>query len=316
MLAMHPLVSVKLEGNAVAQIRTQLYSSTFWSARRPKFPLTEGHLVLRLNDPAIAFGEDSAADLLHCYGRLRRALASLRGATAAQLYMSLNWQPVGDSLGEPLAETSTPTLHVFFHWPGSTTPATTLGVPAHQRVAAEGTGELDGALRSWLDGARTSSGMSEDLPAADLPVTSAAPRPGDPAPGEDRTWEPPGWEDRPFHIEPARPGPGEPFHGGHWTAVPRFPAATLDRLDPAALVELAGTLAKMVSQSRPKFQGSTVWATDPWDAPIPAVLHLFGRQHGESPRMLPDFLASGGLDLPSPMNPHAKSSVPSPSVET
>ncbi|MDD0859278.1 hypothetical protein NHF46_19215 [Arthrobacter alpinus] len=69
--------------------------------------------MIRLNDPSIAFGPDSAADLLRCYGALRRALTELVGATGAQLYISRNWQPVGDAIGEPVAETSTPRYTPF-----------------------------------------------------------------------------------------------------------------------------------------------------------------------------------------------------------
>ncbi|MDQ0277725.1 hypothetical protein QO003_002028 [Arthrobacter silviterrae] len=297
------------------QLQTQLYSSTFWSARRPKFPLTEGHLVLRLNDPAIAFGPDSAAGLLHSYGRLRKALTAVCGATAAQLYMSLNWQPVGDAVGEPLAETSTPTLHLFFHWPGSTTAATALRLPAHQRTAAAGTEALDAELRSWLAG--TERAGQEWPVEAETPFPDPLPgrRPGDPAPGQDRSWEPPGWEDRPFHIEPVRPISGEPFRVGHWTAISRFPTPSLDRLAPASVVELAGTLQGLASHSRPAAHGCTVWATDIWDAPDPATLHLFTRRRGEADGLPRDFVAAG-LDLPRGAALDGNPGGPSPTVDT
>lgn len=288
-------------GLPLAPIRTHLYSSTFWSARRPAFPLTEGHFVLRLNDPSLAFGAASAADLLHCYAHLRRAFTAVAGATAAQLYISLNWQPVGDAVGEPLAETSTPTLHVFFAFPDSTTAASALRLPAHQRVATAGIDALDGELRAWNGG--TPSEPSPNI----HPIPGchpSGPLAGDPAPGADRSWEPEGWSERPFHIAPVGPGPGESFRGGHWTAVPRFRAASLDGAGPQALLELAGLMEKMHSHAStpcpsPPFQGVTVWATDEWNSPVPATLHLFARHHGHEPHQVADFVTGGGLDLPA-----------------
>ncbi|NVM97078.1 hypothetical protein [Arthrobacter sp. SDTb3-6] len=299
----------------MAPHRTQLHSSTFWSARRPKLPLTEGHLVLRLNDPALAFGTASAADLLNCYGRLRRALAALKGATAAQLYLALDWQPVGDAVGEPLAETSTPTLHLFFHWPGGTAPAGPLRLPAHRRMAAPGTGELDAELRGRLAGLPSSGTGATPESAVSRRALGEGPRPGDPPPGADRSWEPPGWADRPFHIEPAPPRPGEPFRGGHWTAIPRFPAPTLDRLAPAALLTLAETMQRLASHPHPGRQGLAVWATDDWGSPAPATLHIFARRHGGSSPLLAGFVAGGGLDLPVPADGQAKNDGPSPTLE-
>lgn len=294
----------------MAPIRTHLYSSTFWSARRPAFPLTEGHFVLRLNDPSIAFGPDSAADLLHCYAHLRRAFTAVAGATAAQLYISLNWQPVGDAVGEPLAETSTPTLHVFFAFPDSTTAASALRLPAHRRVASVATGALDGELRAWQAG-MPSDASTETIPGHNPP----GPLPGDPAPGRDGPWEPEAWSERPFHIAPVGPGPGEPFRAGHWTAVPRFPAASLDGAGPQALLALAGLMEKMPSHASPPFQGVTVWANDEWNSPAPAILHLFARQHGNDPQQVAGFVAAGGLDLPPSDDCQGKSCGPSFTVE-
>ncbi|MFQ4148279.1 hypothetical protein AAGW05_06230 [Arthrobacter sp. LAPM80] len=260
-------------------MREQLLASTFWGIRRPKVPLAQGHFLLRLNDPSIAFGAESAADLLRCYGHLRRAMTDLAGATAAQLYIALNWHPVGDAVGEPLPETSTPTVHAFFSWPGSTTAASALRLPAHQRVAVGNTEGLDERLRVW------GGGLVSDTP-------------GGPTPGPDRAWEPPGWADRPFHIEPVGPAPGESFRGGHWSAVARFPAATLDGTDPLSLLALAKNMTVLASHSRPPFQGVTLWVTEEWPSPVPAVIHLFARRHGEEPQQIADFVAGGGLDLP------------------
>lgn len=262
----------------MAPIRTHLYSSTFWSISRPKFPLTAGHFVIRLNDPSIALGRDSAADLLRCYGHLRRALTELAGATAAQLNIALHWQPVGDAIGEPLAETSTPTLHTFFAFPDSTTAAAALRLPAHERVAVEDTVELDEALRSWRGGAATEPAAARE---ASL--------------GEDSIQES---EDRAFQIEPVIPESGDSFRGGHWTAVPRSTNPSFDRMAPDSLVELAGIMEGLATSAVPPFQGITSWVTDEWAAAAPATIHIFARHHGDERQQVAGFVADGGLDFP------------------
>lgn len=267
----------------MSTVPEQLLVSTFWSIRRPTFPLSPGHYVIRLNHPAVAFDAESAADLLRCYGHLRQALSELMGATAAQLYASLNWNPVGDAVGEPLPDSATPTLHVFFSWPGSTTATSALRLPAHQRTIAGDTGALDRQVGGW------NGGVLIDLAAAPTATPVHHVSKGD------RSWEPPGWEDRPFHLEPAHPAPGEPFRGGHWTAVPRFTAAALEGIAPDALLELAQTMLGLASHSRPPFPGVTAWAIDQWGTPTPAVIHIFARSHGEEDTLLAAFVASEGL---------------------
>lgn len=246
--------------------------------------------MLRLNDPAIAFCDASAADLLHCYGRLRRALVSIKGAVGAQLYLALNWQPVGDAVGEPLAETSTPTVHAFFQWPGSTTAAVPLCLPAHQRVAAVGTEEVDALLRQWLaEGAPLA-------PASDAPKAAAgAARPNAALSGVPRLDEAAA-----FHVEPASARPGEQFMTGHWTASPVLAAPSLDELGPGALLELAGTVEALLSHGKPPMSGATVWATDPWtrDSSSAPFIHIFGRLHSDARHLVADFVTGGGLELP------------------
>jgi hypothetical protein len=276
MLTVHPCCADPLGGDTLAPIRTHLYSSTFWSVSRPKFPLMAGHFVIRLNDPSIAFGRESAADLLRCYGHLRHALTELAGATAAQLYMALHWQPVGNAIGEPLAETSTPTLHTFFALPDGTTAAAALRLPAHERVAVEDTVELDEALRSWRGAA---------------PSAAAGPSHG----GDSIHAA----EGRAFQIEAASPESGESFRGGHWTAVPRSVNSSFDRMAPDSLVELAGTMEGLVTGAVPPFQGITSWVTDAWASTAPATIHIFARHHGDERQQVASFVADGGLDFPS-----------------
>ncbi|MDJ0312826.1 hypothetical protein [Arthrobacter sp. H35-D1] len=291
--------------------RTQLCSSTFWTVRRPNSTLTEGHFVLRLNDPSLAFGPDSAADLLRCYGHLRGALLELGGATAAHLYCALNWQPIGDALGEPTAETSTPTLHAFFTMPGSRTAASVLALPAHQRVPETNTEELDERLRRWHGGrvaVTTQTGPDHALeqPSATEPGQSGMSE----LPGQQV-----GWESRAFHIEPATPAPGMPFRGGHWTGVPRQPVASLERTNPSALLELAQGMNILATHAQPAFAGVTVWVCDDWASPAPPTFHIFGRRHGDAPQQLAGFVTGGGLDVPLPALWRGKSDGPSPIVE-
>lgn len=295
------------------QPRSQLCSSTFWSVRRPKSTLTQGHFVLRLNDPSLAFDVESATDLLRCYGHLRSALIELRGATAAQLYLALNWQPVGDALGEPVAETSTPSLHVFFTLPGSTTAASALSRPAHVRPAAGNTEELDEQLRRWQGGKVASTPSHGKRPE---PKPEQGPEPEQPsATMHEQHRLALAWESRAFHVEPSRQPPGTPFRGGHWTGVPRQPVASLDETSPAALLELAQGMAVLASHAQPAFAGVTVWVCDDWDSAAQQTFHIFGRRHGDATHQLAAFVTGGGLNVPLPASWHGKSDGPSPIVE-
>lgn len=284
--------------------REQLLVSTFWSILRPKFALTPGHFLLRLNDASIALGNESAADLLRCYGHLRRALAQLAGATSAQLYTALDWQPVGDAIGEPLPDASTATIQVFFTWPenasgspfsASPTPAASLRLPAHQRIPVEPIDALDEQVRAWHGGRMAA------LPDQDIMRVAPNPVPGGAFADPGASLESEGWAERPFHIEPSHPGPGRPFRGGHWIAVPRFTRSPLDTLEPGELLELASTLERVATHARAPYRGTCMWALDYWQSPEPAKLHIFARQHGAEHPLLAEFVTGGGLDAaPAP----------------
>lgn len=286
--------------------REQLLTSTFWSIRRPKFPLTEGHFVVRLNDPGIAFCPESATDLLHCYGELRRALTELVDASAAQLYISRNWQPVGGAVGEPLAETSTPSLHVFCVWPGSPTPATALARPAHQRAAVQQTQDVDDALRTWL--ASSTEALPEARPSEPLPQDSVAPA----APELTAGLAPEGWANLAFHVEPAPTRPGEEFRTGHWRAAPRSPVESVDQMSTAAILELVQGIEDLAWHSSPRHVGMSVWATDHWGAST--SIDIFAREHGNDGQ-LAAFVDASGLDLPLAERTVGTSPSPSPTLE-
>lgn len=281
----------------------QLLTSTFWSIRRPKFPLTAGHFVIRLNDPALAFDPESAADLLHCYGQLRRALTELGGATAAQLYISRNWQPVGDAVGEPLAETSTPSLHAFIVFPGSPTPATALTRPAHLRVVAEHAGDVDEELARWL-------AMAPVVPAT--PATGLTAPDHSPAVSSETGAGLEGWQNRAFQVTPVAPAPGEPVGTGQWVASPKIPVESLDRMSLEALLEMVQGIEDLAWESSPRHVGMSVWATDLWGTSM--SINLFAREHGNDGQIA-GFVAAGGLDLLVASGTVGTSPSASPTVE-
>ncbi|MBT2514502.1 hypothetical protein [Arthrobacter sp. ISL-30] len=133
--------------------RRLLFRSSIWEVARPRTPLTEGHLLVRLSDPSVAFAEDSAADWLLCHNIARGALSRVLGAERCGLMFAYEWHPLGDAIGEPAAESSTPTFHLFGRWAGeSLTPADQLLIPASHRVPTSENvlDELDGGLRSEL----------------------------------------------------------------------------------------------------------------------------------------------------------------------
>lgn len=272
--------------------RSLLHSSTYWSIGRPKFPLTEGHFVLRLNDPIIAFGPNSAAGLLGCYGALRQALSALRGAQGACSYLALNWQPVGDAVGEPLAETSTPTVHVFFHWAGSTKAGSVLCVPAYERKAVTQTSDLDSALRLYLAASAAVPPTSDASPLAQADEATSAPAPAPAMSG--------GAE---FCLTPASSS-GDPLPG-QWTATPVVPTPYLDALEPSAILDLAHSIEALGAHSLARVRVSagtaiTIWVVDSWadteqNAP---VFNIFTRLHSDPHQHVAHFVSGGGLNLP------------------
>lgn len=158
----------------MALYRRLLFRSDMWEIARPRHPLTAGHLLIRLSDPSTEFAEPSAADWLLCHGLARVALRDVLGAHCAALMFAHNWHPLGSSVGEPVAESSTPTFHLFGRWKGeTTTPGRQLSLPAHRRVA-EPEANLDVVDTRIRDSLRlTTSGSAEPGTEAGL-----APRPG------------------------------------------------------------------------------------------------------------------------------------------
>lgn len=285
--------------------REQLYASTFWGVRRPQFPLTPGHFVIRLADPSLAFGPDSAGDLLHCYGRLRQALTALRGATAAQLFISRNWSPVGDAIGEPLSETSTPTLHAFISWPGSPLAAAALRLPAHLRAATAPDADQDEALRLW-------SGSKGPLREPEGPTRG----PTRASHAQDAAAAAQGvalWQSRAFAVQAAPAANAGTSRTQHWTAVPRQSVKSLDGMGTDALLELAAGVEQLAWNANPRHAGMTVWATDVWGGGT--SIDIFGREHGQATNQLAEFVTHGGLGLEQAALRTREFRGPSPTVE-
>lgn len=121
--------------------------------RPPRTALNAGHLLVRPTNPAIAFDLRSATDWLHCHNIARQALAEVLGASRCTLVFAHQWHPIGASIGEPEAESSTPTFHMFGRWDAEpVTPGDQLRLPAQRRVpaAAEELTAYDGGLRASL----------------------------------------------------------------------------------------------------------------------------------------------------------------------
>ncbi|MFJ5954614.1 hypothetical protein ACIQC5_01500 [Paenarthrobacter sp. NPDC092416] len=149
--------------------RRLLFRSAIWEIARPRHPLTAGHLLVRLSDPSTGFAEASAADWLVCHNLARQALSEILGVHRCVVMFAHRWHPLGSAIGEPVAESSTPTFHLFGRWDGeTTTPGRQLALPAHRRAAAP-----DGAVESVDAGIRES--LRRNAPQA---VAGIAPQPG------------------------------------------------------------------------------------------------------------------------------------------
>ncbi|MGO4433232.1 hypothetical protein AB4Y88_08030, partial [Paenarthrobacter sp. RAF9] len=137
--------------------RRLLYRSAFWEIARPRHPLTAGHVLLRLSDPSTEFAYPSATDWLLCHNLIRTALRDVMGVVRCPIMFTYRWHPLGAAIGEPVAESSTPTFHLFGRGPGeTTTPGHQLLLPAHRRAGEplERLEATDDAIRDALVRAR------------------------------------------------------------------------------------------------------------------------------------------------------------------
>lgn len=220
----------------------------------------------------------------------------MAGATGAQLYTALGWHSVGDGLGEPATESSTPTIHLFAEWPGAgTTAARAVGVPCHRRVAATRTGLVDPGLGSMagLDAVlhRSLAASAADAAATSLAAAQAAPdRAAAPVqatsqalhqPPSQPPYRPPiqpPYRPAPASLDRAPPAPAplslapldrarldlaparRPVSGAHWVVYTGVDS--LWALDPAALPGLETVLA--ATAARNGLTGFSCWAREDW----------------------------------------------------
>lgn len=255
--------------------RRLLFASATWEVARPRTALNAGHLLVRLTNPAIAFDLRSATDWLHCHNIARQALAEVLGASRCTLVFAHQWHPIGASIGEPEAESSTPTFHMFGRWDAEpVTPGDQLRLPAQRRVpaAAEELTAYDGGLRAslrrlaWEHEAVAGPHLTDPARTADgtLPeIISKAPHVK--AGAHHRV------------LAPALSSPGlSPAPGG--------PALT-----PGHLLALAAAVQGLTD--RPGVTGLSCVVPEP--GPGGLEIHAMGRSAGESVNPMQEF-----LDLP------------------
>ncbi|KQR79980.1 hypothetical protein ASF98_20190 [Arthrobacter sp. Leaf337] len=233
--------------------RRLLFGSSVWEVTRPRTPLTSGHLMIRLSDPATALDHRSAADWLRCHNAARRALADVLGADTCTLLFAHRWHALGASIGEPAAESSTPTFHLFGRWDGEpVTPAEQLSLPAQRRKPAS-----DRDLDKYDAGLRTAL-----LNAAGPAVRpEAGPESGAPLPAI-RAWP-----------------PSTPAGSHHTVLSPERPLGSVEDVAPGELMALAAALEALALR-----QAVTGLSCIVPDTAVTGrlELHALGRSAGEA----------------------------------
>jgi hypothetical protein len=243
--------------------------------------LNAGHLLIRLTNPAIAFDLRSAADWLWCYNASRQALGDVLGAGRCTVLFAHQWHPIGAAIGEPEAESSTPTFHLFGRWDGEpVTPGEQLRLPAQRRLPA-GTEELreyDGGLRLSLrrlaverqGGARSqfeemlagSTAAGRHVAESEVPVGDAVP---------EVTSRTPRFKAGAHHAVLSTQLPSGPGGPG---------------LTPGHLLALAGSLQGLMERSG--VTGLSCVVPEPGHGPL--QVHAMGRTAGESVNPMQEFL--------------------------
>jgi hypothetical protein len=250
--------------------RRLLFASAFWEVARPRTALNAGHLLIRLTNPAVAFDLRSAADWLWCYNAARQALADVLGAGRCTVVFAHQWHPIGAAIGEPEAESSTPTFHLFGRWDGEpVAPGEQLRLPAQRRVpaGAEELQEYDGGLRAALR--RLAAERQADAGGQFPPVTAPLP-----------------------DLRSGAPRAGAGAH--HTVLSAALPAAAPSAsggpgLTPGHLLALAGSLQGLLE--RRGVSGLSCVVPEPGNGPL--QVHAMGRSAGESVNPMQEF-----LDLP------------------
>lgn len=270
--------------------RRLLYASDTWEIVRPRTALTAGHVLIRLTNPASAFDLRSAADWLRCHTAARHALSEVLGAARCTVVFAHQWHPIGAAIGEPEAESSTPTFHLFGRWDGEpVTPGEQLLRPIQRRTPApaDRLEEYDGGLRAAL---RRSAGERADTVRADMERTARA-----------------GWQyasvltgDAAVNYPPGEPVPASvPLEDGPLPDIIGFPPpakagphhtvlspASEGPLTPGHLLALAASLQALAA--RRGITGLSCVVPDPGNGRL--EVHALGRSAGESSNPLQEFL--------------------------
>lgn len=242
--------------------RRLLFGSEVWEVTRPRTPLTSGHLMIRLSNPATALDHRSAADWLLCHNAARTALADVLGADTCTLLFAHRWHALGASIGEPAAESSTPTFHLFGRWDSEpVTPAEQLALPAQRRrpVPDQDLDKHDVGLRTALLAAATAARRSAPDgtgPRSDGPNGAVPPPPI-------RTW-----------------APATPAGTHHTVLAPERSIGSVEDVTPAELLALAAALEALAL--RQSVTGLSCLVPDAAVTDGRLELHALGRSAGEA----------------------------------
>ena len=258
--------------------RRLLYRSGFWEIARPRHPLTAGHILIRLSDPSTEFAQASASDWLFCHNLVRAALHDVLGATRFAVMFAHRWHPLGSAIGEPVAESSTPTFHLFGRWDGeTTTPGAQLSLPAHRRLGEpdhplEAT---DAAVREALRRSRSEAAVSSGPQAGDavVPASDVGPPPSHPGP----------------LARTVQTGPR------HTVIEPVRPVASVREILPAELLAMGAALAELPLGGG--LSGFSCLALESETAGTPLRVHALGRSAAEVVNPMEDLLRSPEVSL-------------------
>lgn len=251
--------------------RRLLYRSGFWEITRPRHPLTAGHVLIRLSDPSTEFAHPSAADWLFCHNLVRAALNDVLGATRCAVMFAHRWHPLGSAVGEPVAESSTPTFHLFARWDGeTTTPGFQLALPAHHRAGEVGHDleATDNAIRAALRRGRPGAQVRPGGEA------SAGVEPLEQAPGLVQTLE---------------------ADGVHRVIQPVRHVGSIGEISPAELLAMGAALSAFPVDGG--VSGFSCLAVEAEDARTPVRVHALGRSAAEEVNPMEALLRSREVSL-------------------
>ncbi|MFK0039266.1 hypothetical protein ACIQTW_05445 [Paenarthrobacter sp. NPDC090517] len=248
--------------------RRLLYRSGFWEIARPRHPFTAGHILIRLSDPSTEFAQASASDWLFCHNLVRAALHDVLGATRFAVMFAHRWHPLGSAIGEPVAESSTPSFHLFGRWDGeTTTPGAQLSLPAHHRVGEpeHNLATTDAAVREALRLSRPEASVSSE------PWAGAA---------VERSFEVEPFSDTGPLVRTVKTGPV------HTLIEPVRTVPNVRDIQPAELLAMAAALASLPLSGG--LSGFSCLALESETGDTPLRVHALGRSAAEDVNPMED----------------------------